>query len=444
MNHFAYVFERFPSFTQTFCAREVLELQRQGAKLLLFSIHDVADEEVQHFPAELRDQVHVLPQEKELVKIVNQLKDERKLPQSIVLTLRDWGDIPDKTRLYEAAYIGYKMQEAGVRHAHAHFAGLAARTCWWLRQFYQHTYSFTGHANDMFVDPGLPLTLGHLVKDAAVVITVSDYTASWLHQRFPTLIKKIHRVYNGIDLASITPHTTGHTKHNPPIIFSVGRLIEKKGFDDLIRACAHLRSAEIPFQCHIAGEGPLATDLRMFIQSFGLQKEVHLLGPLPQKDILAWLGAADVFALPCITERDGGKDNLPTVLMEAMAAALPCVSTTLAGVPEMVVHEQTGLLCEERHPKEFAHLLERILKDQNLAIAYGQAGLKRAQQLFAKETTACHLLSLLIEYGDIQPDAALQSRLPSLSVAYQKQTLPKLQRWIYRFRHRNQKQALKP
>jgi glycosyltransferase involved in cell wall biosynthesis len=422
----------------------VLELQRQGAKPLLFSIHDVANEAVQHFPAELRTQVHVLPQDKELVKAVNQLKDERKLPQSVVLTLRDWGNIPDKQRIYEAAYIGYKMQEAGVRHAHAHFAGLAARTCWWVKKFYQHTYSFTGHANDMFVDAGLPLTLEQLVRDAAVVITVSNYTAAWLQERFPALKRKIHRVYNGIDLASITPHTTGHAKHDPPIIFSVGRLIGKKGFDDLIRVCAHLRSAEVPFQCHIAGEGPLAVDLRMFIQSFGLQKEVHLLGALPQKDILAWLGAANVFALPCVTEKDGGKDNLPTVLMEAMAAGLPCVSTTLAGIPEMVVQEQTGFLCEERHPKEFAYLVERLLRDPTLAEAYGQAGLKRAQSLFAKEITARQLLSLLIQYGDIPPDAALQSRLPGLTAAYEKQTFPKLQRWIHRFRHRNQKHALKP
>ena len=444
MNHFAYVFERFPSFTQTFCAREVLELQRQGARPLLFSIHDVANEEVQHFPESLRAQVHVLPQEKELVKVVNRLKDERKLPQSVVLTLRDWGDLPDKQRVYEAAYIGYKMQEAGVRHAHCHFAGLAARTCWWLRQFYHHSYSFTGHANDMFVDAGLPLTLGHLVKDAAMVVTVSDYTANWLRDRFPALKRKVHRVYNGIDLNSITPATTGQPKHDPPIIFSVGRLIEKKGFDDLIRACAHLRSAGVPFQCHIAGDGPLHEDLRMFIQSFGLQKEVHLLGPLPQKDILAWLGAANVFALPCVTEKDGGKDNLPTVLMEAMAATLPCVSTTLAGVPEMVVNEQTGLLCEERHPKEFAHHLERLLQDPNLAESYGLAGLKRCQELFAKEITSRQLLALLVQYGDIQPDAALVSRHPSLTTAYEKQRYPKIERWIYRFRNRKQKQALKP
>jgi colanic acid/amylovoran biosynthesis glycosyltransferase len=444
MNHFAYVFERFPSFTQTFCAREVLELQRQGAHPLLFSIHDVANEGVQHFPESLRAQVHVLPQDRELVKVVNRLKDERKLPQSVVLTLREWGEWPDKQRIYEAAYIGYKMQEAGVRHAHAHFAGLAARTCWWLRQFYHHSYSFTGHANDMFVDAGLPLTLGHLVKDAATVITVSDYTANWLRERFPAQKAKVHRVYNGIDLASITPHTAGQAKHDPPIIFSVGRLIEKKGFDDLIRACAHLRSAEVPFQCHIAGEGPLFEDLRMFIQSFGLQRNVHLLGPLPQKDILAWLGAANVFALPCVTETDGGKDNLPTVLMEAMAAELPCVSTTLAGVPEMVVHEQTGLLCEERHAKEFAHHLERLLRDPQLAESYGKAGLQRAKRLFAKEITSQQLLTLLVQYGDIQPDSALQARVPGLTAAYQKQRIPKLQRWLYRFRHRNQKQALRP
>ncbi len=444
MTHLAYVFERFPSFTQTFCAREVLELQRQGVQLLIFSIHDASQEEVQHFPAELHAQVHVLPPEKELVKIVNQLKDDRKLPQSIVLTLRDWGDIPDKPRIYEAAYIGYQMHLAGVRHAHCHFAGLAARTCWWLRQFYQHTYSFTGHANDLFVDAGMPISLALLVRDAACVITVSDFTARWLHGRFPRSAGKIHRVYNGIDLASITPHTQGHAKHDPPIIFSVGRLIEKKGFDDLIRACSQLHADGVPFQCHIAGEGPLKEDLRMMILSFGLQRHVHLLGPLAQLDIMAWLGGASVFALPCVTERDGGMDNLPTVLMEAMAAALPCVSTTLAGVPEMVAHEETGLLCEERHTQEFAQLIARLLADPALATRYGLAGLARAQRLFAKEITAAALLCRLVSQGDIPPDPTLRARIPGLASAYEQQKIPKLQRWFHRWRHQNQKRALKP
>ena len=134
--HFAYVFERFPSFTQTFCAREVLELQRQGTRLLLFSIRSTGEETLRHFPQELIDQVITLPPADVLTREVEAMKERRELPQAMVLTLRGWSGRPDKARIYEAARIGQKLRAAGVRHVHTHFAGLAARTAWWIRQFY--------------------------------------------------------------------------------------------------------------------------------------------------------------------------------------------------------------------------------------------------------------------------------------------------------------------
>ena len=432
MNHLAYVFERFPSFTQTFCVREILELERQGLRPLLFSIHDVRDEAVQHFPPDLLERVHFLPTPAELVETIQQLKDARQLPQSVVLTLREWGDAPDKARVYEAAYIGWKMQAAGVRHAHAHFAGLAARTCWWLRQFYQHTYGFTGHANDMFVDPGLPVTLDLMLRDSAYVATVSDFTADWLRKKFPARAGKVHRVYNGLDLTGITQQTVGRPKVEPPLIYSVGRLIEKKGFDDLIRACAVMRNGGKHFQCEIAGEGPLETELSMQIQTEGLAETVRLLGAQSQPEILEQLARASIFALPCVTERDGGKDNLPTVLMEAMAAALPCVSTQVAGVPEMVLHEKTGLLCEERQPEIFASLLARLLENPDLAKRFGEAGLVHAGETFALEQTARQLLALQIEFGDVPMDAKLQTAHATLGKAYRRQRWHRLARWWQR------------
>ena len=110
----AYLFERFPTFTQTFCVREVLELERQGLGLMLFSIRDTRDEPLEdHFPAELIERVHFLPPETELVKEVTAMKDADLLPKEIMLTMRHWGERPDKMRIYEAAYVGVKMREAG-------------------------------------------------------------------------------------------------------------------------------------------------------------------------------------------------------------------------------------------------------------------------------------------------------------------------------------------
>ena len=159
---FAYVFERFPTFTQTFCVREVLRMERLGVNPLLFSIRDTRDEEGQKFPADLVSRVQYLPPKKELSERVKDLKRENRLPQDVVLTLRHWGDRKDKMRAYEAAWIGLKLKEAGVGHVHVHFAGIAARAAWWMRRFYGITYSITGHANDIFRGDEFDVGLGRL------------------------------------------------------------------------------------------------------------------------------------------------------------------------------------------------------------------------------------------------------------------------------------------
>jgi glycosyltransferase involved in cell wall biosynthesis len=410
--HLAYVFERFPSFTQTFCVREILELERQGLRPLIFSVRDTRDESPRHFPDELFGRVHFLPPEKELVEIMKAEKDANRLPQEIVLSLRHWGDRPDKARVYEAAYIGQKMRAAGVRHAHAHFAGIGARVGWWLRHCYDFTFSFTGHANDIFCDePGLDIDLDRLMSGASLVVTVSDFSVRELRRRFPASASKIRRVYNGIDVeAHVVPRRDG----DPPLVLSVGRLIPKKGFADLVNACAELKRRGISFRCEIVGDGPLEDALRAQIDSLGLSSHVTLTGPLPQSRVLERLSEARVFALACATESDGGRDNLPTVIMEAMAAGVACVSTRVAGVPEMVDDGITGYLVDERRPDAFAGALEKLLGNRELCRRMGAAGRDHARRAFAKEVTTAQLIRLLVARGLTRIDPRMIARHPAL------------------------------
>ena len=413
MTHLAYVFERFPSFTQTFCVREVTQLRRMGVKPLIFSIRDTRDEEIMHFPKELLDSVHFLPNRDQLQQQVRQWKDEHLLPRAAALVLRNWEDRPDKMRVYEAAYIAKIIadhSDGKPCHVHSHFAGLGARTCWWLRRFTGFSYSFTAHANDIFCKPGEQLpSISRLFDDAALVITVSDFTAKQLRFQYPDTAPRIHRVYNGLDLEPIIAARKGADRSGAGGgILSVGRLIEKKGFKDLITACGLLRDRAVPFHCRIVGEGPLEDELRQQIIRLGLRDQVELTGPLGMNEIVQLLAEkTEVFALACATEQDGGMDNLPTVLMEAMAASLPCVSTRLAGVPEMVLDGKTGLICEEGQPADFAAHLETLLKNPDLRSMMGEAGLAHARAAFSQEKTGQQLLERFAEFSGIRFDASL-------------------------------------
>ena len=440
----AYVFERFPSFTQTFCVREILELERQGLCPLLFSIRDTRGEVPRQFPEELYERVVFLPPAKELVEEVKQLKAEGRLPQSVVLTLRHWkekDDQRDKQRVYEAAWIGTRLADAGVRHVHSHFAGIGARTCWWLKFFYDTTYSFTGHANDLWERNDLPLSLEMLMNDADFVATVSEYSARDLRDRFPRVADRVKRVYNGLNLA---PFREAADRRNPAkvwkgerLILTVGRLIEKKGFDDLVRACGHLRDRGVRnFRCVIVGDGPMEDELNSLISSLRLADRVVLAGPKSQDEIIELLEQAAIFALPCVTEKSGGKDNLPTVLMEAMAARVACASTRLAGVPEMVIDGKTGRLVDERQPEAFAGILADLLADSDKTEAMGNAGFALAEERFSKEVTAKGLRRHLVRYGLVRFSPALLGRDPALISAYLSQAAKRIRR-LFRARGKN-------
>jgi colanic acid/amylovoran biosynthesis glycosyltransferase len=409
----AYLFERFPSFTQTFCYREVAALRRQGMAPWIFSIRRPRDEPAQDFSTALTGEIRYLPEDGDLADEFRWLKRCDRLPEPLRAEEQRLKGARDKARLQEAGWLGAQMKIMGVGHVHAHFAGIAARTAYWLREHFRIGYSFTAHANDIFCppDPELSVTLDDLMRTAKFVVAVSDFSAALLRTRFPAAAGKIHRVYNGIDIGTFSPAAPATSE---PRIVAVGRYIEKKGFSDLIAACARLRDRQVAFRCDIVGEGPLAAELEAAIQHGQLGSQVTLTGPKSTAEVAALLAKARLFALPCVPAADGGMDNLPTVIAEAMAAGLPVVSTTLAGVPEMVVHGETGLLVEPGNPGALAEALATILAEPATAARFGRAGWRRARALFASAMTARQFKRVLLANTAIQPGRAALWKDPSL------------------------------
>src|SRR6478672_10881664 len=268
MREVAYLFERFPSFGQTFCYREVAELERQGTTVHVFSIRRPVDEPAEDWDRSLVERVHYLPEEKSLVAEVDRMLKTNAVPDRARAAVKEWGRQSDFLRLYQALYVGVRLQEKGVRRIHAHFAGMAARTAYWINEFFGIPYSFTAHANDIFAPRDFVVSLAKLIGNAAAVVSVSDYAVRSLQERFPESAAKIHRVYNGVDLARFA---VTDFRSAPPEIISIGRLIEKKGFSDLISACALLRSRGQEFQCIIIGEGPLEESLQAQIATADLR-----------------------------------------------------------------------------------------------------------------------------------------------------------------------------
>jgi len=327
-----------------------------------------------------------------MLEEVQRASKKRRLSPAIIAALDEWGRRTDFLRLYQAVYVGLRLQDLGIDHVHAHFAGMAARTAFWVARFFPITFSFTAHANDIFVPRNFEIGLEKLIQTARLIITETDYSEKFLRERFPERADRIHRIYNGLNLAEF-----GHANFSfdPSLIVAIGRLIPKKGFANLIRACGLLIEHRISFRCEIFGEGPLENQLRAQIEELGLQERVQLLGAKPQHDLREHLARANVFVMPSVAEAEGGMDNLPTVIMEAMAAGLPVVSTRIGGIPEMVVENETGFLVQPEDAMALVGAIEKVTNDRSLGQRLGQAGHERAQKLFSIEKNARDLCALL-------------------------------------------------
>ncbi len=392
---FAYLFESFPSFTQTFCFREVEEMLNQGLQFPIFSMWMSADDSVQDFPSRLTGLTSYFPKNIRRWARKTQREEKNRIQAIRAQLASEWGK--EKKRAEQTAWLIPILEQLEVRHVHVHFAGVATRTAYWMKKAAGIRYSFTAHANDFWVNStSQEKHLADLLREAEFVVTETDFSVNWLSERFPSDAHKIHRVYNGISFNRFVRTNL----FNPPRILSVGRYIEKKGFFDLIKACTTLKDEK--FECLIVGQGALEKTLKQEVQNAGLEGKVFIVGPRTESEIADLLGSTSIFVLPCKTASDGGMDNLPTVIMEAMSASVPVVSTCLAGIPEMVVHGETGYLVNEGDCDALASAIRTLLHDPAAAEAMGARGRVLAQEKFDISKAVGSLKSLLTHYGALR------------------------------------------
>lgn len=350
-----YVVKRYPRYSETFIVNEILAHEAAGVQVEIFSLLPPTDAHFQDVIARVRAPVHYLPGEGSKVpgfwSALTQAADDladfwQKLGKARGEEVRD---------VAQAVALARHVRHRGIHHLHAHFASAPATVARLAAMFADITYSFTAHAKDIFHQDVQAADLRQKFADAVASVTVSDFNVTYLREFAG---EKLVRIYNGLDLMRF-PYTTP-VKRLPRIV-AIGRLVEKKGFSDLVSACALLKERGCAFDCEIIGVGDQEQLLRAQIEQLGLHEQVALLGPRPQSEIISHVQSASVLAAPCVVGEDGNRDGLPTVLLEAMALGTPCISTDVTGIPEVVRHNITGLIVPERNPSALADALQRLL-----------------------------------------------------------------------------------
>jgi glycosyltransferase involved in cell wall biosynthesis len=371
----AYVLKRYPRLSETFILNEVLELQRQGINITIVAMKDPGEAIVHDNVRALKAPIYYLPPkacigfEKLAVRALTSFSGNTSLlgPE----TLRGEWSRGDYSAWLQAAMVAPLVKSLGIDHIHAHFATSATTAALALSTMTGIPFSFTAHAKDIYHESVDQKALAEKIQRARFVITVSEYNRAYLRRTYGGAAAQVQRIYNGLDLERFRYEAPWE---RPARIVAVGRLVEKKGFADLIEACALLAGQGRHFSCQIVGTGPLESHLRARIGQLGLQANVELVGPRSESEVMKLIQGAAVLTLPCVIGMDGDRDGLPTVLLEAMALGTPCVSTDVTGIPEVVRDGETGLMVPQHEPAALAEAIERLLGDSRLRVQLaGQA-----------------------------------------------------------------------
>lgn len=402
-----YLYSRYPVFSQTFCDSEMLALERrEGVDLVVGSINPPPSvfrhERFRELKAEV---VYGAPARVMKARLEKAEADggegwEALRAMALDHEARYGESVKAWVRARNAIYFAHEFRKRGVEHVHVHFTNRATHTALFMKAYAGLSFSITAHAQDFMVDLGSDELLCELCEAADFVVAVSDFSAGILRDKCRASAGKVTRVYNGLEPGDFSKREHVGGMASPFRMVSVGRLIEFKGFHHLIRACGKLRDQGVELECLIIGEGEWRERLEGVVTELGLAEVVHLPGVKTQEEIKSELARSDVFVLPCIVDRKGASDILPTVIMEAMAAGLPVVSTRLVGVPEMVADGETGLLVDPGDEMGLVEGLWRFARDGEERKRFGAAGKERVQAVFDLEKTSGQLLDLFRKRGE--------------------------------------------
>lgn len=356
----AYVLKMYPRFSETFIVSEILAREAVGDRIEIFSLRQPNDARFHPELARVKAPVTYIDRPDR----TSELWESFRLAEAAGLSgalARNFAELaaaePDDA--VQAINLATALRHRNIRHIHVHFATLATSVARLTSAITGIPFSFTAHAVDIFKDSVRSEDLRIKLEQSHHSVTISRFNFRYLRQRFPAATSRLHLVRNGLELGRFPyrdPNPIGATVR----VAAVGRLVEKKGFQHLLPAAAELVEQGFHVDMRIAGTGVLAEEFQNTIERLRLTDHVRLIGPQTQDQIHELLRSSDVFIAPCVVGADGNADGMPTVLLEAMAAGVPCIGTAVTGIPEVIRDGRTGILAKPGNPRVLAKAIQRI------------------------------------------------------------------------------------
>ena len=378
----AYIMSRFPKLTETFVLDEILELERKGVSVEVFPlwrenakvVHPEACAVVAraHFTRTLdlpilRDNFRWFLRRPiaYLGTLATLIRANRRSPRYLIAAMAIFP---------KACHFAERMRTLEVQHVHAHFASHPAAAAFVVGRLAGIPWSFTAHGSDLHREQSMLL---EKVREARFVVTISEHNRAFILDHTDNRFAgKVRIVRCGVDsrcYAEARSHSSREAKNEVLEIGCIGTLHEVKGQHILLEACALLSKRATAWRCHLIGDGPNRRALEDQARVLGLSDRVIFHGHCERERVRTLLGEMDVAVAPSVPTSDGRREGIPVALMEAAACALPLVASRLSGIPELVFHDETGLLVECRDAEGIAEALDRLAREPETRRRLGQA-----------------------------------------------------------------------
>lgn len=390
----AVVVKGYPRLSETFVAQEIRALELRGFELCIFSLRHPYDPAIHPVHAEIEAPVYYLPEYAHddwprVLSACLRLCLRAGFWRALVRLAADLLHDPTRNRLRrfaQAAVMSVEMP-ATVRHYYVHFMHTPASVGYYSSLISGRSWSISAHAKDIW-------TLDR--RELAAKLASADWTVTCTaaNRRYLSQIAdrddKVALLYHGLDFSrfELNPghpaQRDGRDPTHPVRLISVGRAVDKKGYDDLLRALAEL-PADLHWRFTHIGRGELLEQLRNQARELGIERCIEWLGALPQTEVLRHYREADLFVLPSRISGDGDRDGLPNVLMEAQSQGLACLSTNVSGIPELITHAESGWLVAQKSVPELRQALQTLIGDTALRTRLGEAGCRRVRRDFSMD-----------------------------------------------------------
>lgn len=420
-----YVLKSYPRTSETFIANEIYLLEQLGLRLRLFSILDLTDPQRHAVVDATKAPVQYLPQVTSLSDTFFPVWLWNNAPKffrshwrllkirpaaylsTLLLALRFafkyrtdslWQHSFIKEFL-QAGFIAEQVLAIGtIRHLHAHFCHSATTVAMMASRMCGVPFSFTAHAKDIYVQALNPSDLlPTKLRRAKFAVTCTEANHNHL-RNLGVHNTPIHTVYHGLDTRQFAPRESAERESASPLLLTVGRMVEKKGFPVLLQACRLLNDGGVQFRClFISGAGVGEPEIISLIHELDLADVVTVQPAVTQEELQKIYHRAALFVLPCQIAENGDRDGIPNVLVEAMAAGLPVVSTNISGIPELIEDGISGLLVPEKDASRLADAIAKLIASPALRVDLGRAAREKVCRQFDAEQNVKTLHRLFLD-----------------------------------------------